>query len=394
MASRILPTATAIGRMLSVLHRGGPMTRAEATARTHLARSAAGEAVDELVSLGLVRSRDAARTGARGRPSAELRIVTDAATAVTVSVGRNGAELCLVNLSRLIVAREAVSIAFNDTPPEVSLATLADTIERFIQKYDDHNIQGIGISLPGMVDAADGVALAVLPLNWRNVPVVSYLRQRLRLPLPLTLGHDAALGTIAEFRMGSTQKSRRLLSLTGEAFGVGAGLVMASGPNSQLADHALQAGHLIVIPDGPQCSCGSRGCLELYVDGRALRVALDLPLEAGAVEIERILKTLTRHEADLRGLDKVAEILAIALISLVNTLGPDVVVLAGLLAPLAGLYDELLQTAVRRAVVAQVEEVRLTSSTLADAVAIGAAEVALEPFLADPSPRAIDQRAT
>ncbi|MGB4137788.1 MAG: ROK family transcriptional regulator [Microbacterium sp.] len=385
MANRRQLDATAQGRVLSALHRGGPMTRAQATSWAGLARSAAGNAINDLVERGLIRSRDAEPTGIRGRPSAELSVVADAGAALAVKISDHGAEVCVVDLARRVTAHGHAEIRFDRLPPETSLPRLADAIDEFVGDPVERRIRGIGISVPGMVDAEHGVARAVLSLGWRNVPVIDDLLRRMAHPLPIQLGHDAALGAIAEFRLGDHTDARRLLALTSESFGVGAGLVTSSGPTSQLADHALQAGHLIVAPQGPLCSCGSRGCLELFIDGRALRQVLGLSASVEPEHIDARLRALSRVDADRIGLPSLVEHLGTGLTSLVNTLGPDAVILSGLLAPVADLYRDALDEAVGRAVVAQVEPVTLATSRNADAVVIGAAEIALSSFLADPT---------
>src|SRR6185437_9471241 len=100
----------------------------------------------------------------------------------------------------------------------------------------------------------------------------------------------------------------------------------------------MEVGHTSADPDGPACSCGSRGCLELVADTRALMRAAGLP-EAPVTGIEYRARVLIEdaergEPGALRAVDEVATRLGTGLAGLVNLLDPDRILLGGLLARL------------------------------------------------------------
>jgi predicted NBD/HSP70 family sugar kinase len=366
--------------MLSALRTDGPMTRSDATAGASLARSAAGKAVEALERLALLRAGSTVGDGTPGRPSATLEIVGSGAVVIACALSSNGLDLAVVDLTRKIKLRRFESFDAIGMVPLETLTRIAGTINEVHASLGSTCV-GIGISVPGVFDAHSGLARAVLPLGWRNIPMAAVLDESLPADVPVVIAHDATLGALAEFRMGAGRGAQRLLYLAGQQIGVGSALILAD-EQSGRSDHPLQAGHLIVDPSGPQCSCGSRGCLELLVDGRAMVAAMgDSSVPSS---MDAVVRALSQPTAVPAAMDRIVDHLQVGLISLVNTLSPDRVVFAGTLSPLMTRFEERMNAALELSVVAQIQPVTLVGSTFGDAQIFGAAELAFEPLLRDP----------
>jgi predicted NBD/HSP70 family sugar kinase len=367
--------------MLSALRTDGPMTRSDATAAASLARSAAGKAVDDLQRLALLRAGSTVGDGTPGRPSATLEIVGSGAVVIACVLSSNGLDLAVVDLTRTIKLRRFESFNAIGMDPLETLARIARNINEVHASLGSKCV-GIGISVPGVFDPHTGVARAVLPLGWRNIPMAAVLDESLPADVPVLIAHDATLGALAEFRMGAGRGAQRLLYLAGQQIGVGSALILAD-EQSGRSDHPLQAGHLIVDPAGPQCSCGSRGCLELLVDGRAMVAAMG-EVSSAPSSMDTVLNALSQSNAVPAAMDRIVDHMQVGLISLVNTLSPDRVVFAGTLSTLMSRFEERMNDALELSVVAQIQPVTLVGSTFGDAQIFGAAELAFEPLLRDP----------
>jgi len=83
--------------------------------------------------------------------------------------------------------------------------------------------------------------------------------------LPVSLANDGQCAIIAEWRFGDA--ARRLSNFVYVYFGVGlgSGVMIHSAAFGGAAGNAGELGHLTVVPDGHDCICGKRGCLETYV---------------------------------------------------------------------------------------------------------------------------------
>jgi glucokinase len=135
--------------------------------------------------------------------------------------------------------------------------------------------QSLGMGVPGLADLETGVVkfLPNLPTQWRETPAGAYLVQALGCPVRLL--NDVRLATLGELVYGHGRAHNGEAhegALLFFALGTGIGGGMAFDGRLYLGPMGASAefGHMTVVPDGPLCSCGSRGCLEIYAAGPAL----------------------------------------------------------------------------------------------------------------------------
>lgn len=145
------------------------------------------------------------------------------------------------------------------------LQVTADAIRPLLDKYA--GMQAIGIGFPGFIDPQTGV-LAQSPNfpGLRNVNLGHDLGQLLG--LPVRVENDANAAAYGEF-CHLSQPAGGLLYL-GLGTGVGAGLVVNHHVWAGQHGYALEAGHIIVVPDGPLCGCGNQGCVEQYASATGI----------------------------------------------------------------------------------------------------------------------------
>src|SRR5258706_7157606 len=224
-------------------------------------------------------------------------------------------------------------------------------------------------------------------LGWADVPLGHLLARSLDLGVPIALGNEADLGAIGELRRGAAIGSDNVLFISGEV-GVGGGLIVDGRPLTGAAGYGGEVGHIPVNRNGLACRCGSAGCWETEVgEGALLRLA-GHPPDGGRSEVEAVLREAADGSAvALAALDAVGRWLGYGLAGLVNVFNSQLVVLGGVFCrihpfvtrPLAEEFD-------RRTLPASRALVKIVPATLAvDASLRGAAELAFDPFLADPA---------
>lgn len=226
---------------------------------------------------------------------------------------------------------------------ESGLQRVADVIRDALKDADrpPGSLAGIGIGCPGPVDMEKGIVLDPPNLGWENVNVKRRLEKEFDCPVAVI--NDVDAGVYGEYRFGAAKKARTALGVF-PGTGIGGGCIYDGTILRGKSLSCFEIGHIPVMPDGPLCGCGQRGCLEavasrLTVASNAARavfrgeaphlqeaVGTDLAdirsgvlaeaIQAGDEVIEQII----RHAADHIG-DAVAGV--------IHLIAPDVIVLGG-----------------------------------------------------------------
>jgi glucokinase len=131
------------------------------------------------------------------------------------------------------------------------------------------DLAGVGVGCGGPMAWPSGV---VSPLNipqWRSFPLRARLQDRFA-GTPVRVHNDAICLVAAEHWRGAGRGARNVLGMV-VSTGVGGGLILDSRVIEGASGNAGHIGHVVVDPeDGPECTCGGRGCLEAIARGPAL----------------------------------------------------------------------------------------------------------------------------
>ncbi|MBM7503946.1 ROK family protein [Agromyces aurantiacus] len=374
-----------LARVLGLVHLEGPLSRARLTSLTGLNRSTIAALAGELVEIGLVEERAPDPTNRVGRPSPvvapDVRVV-----AIAVNPEVDAVTIAAVGLNGRIAARERIEVDHLVTPEETARLT-ADAIARWrAASLRSARFAGVGLAVPGLVRASDGLVRFAPHLEWREAPIRAFVEEATG--LPTAVGNDASLGAIAEHLFGAGRGVDDLVYLNGGASGIGGGLIVhgrAVGGTSGYAGEFGQNRPGIASADDRRAA---GGVLEDEVSRTRLLEAVGLRAADEPTLAAAIRSALDGADAATVAaeLDRQRRILATALANAVNVLNPSLVILGGFLATLADLDPEALRAAMAaQAMPAAVEDVEVRVAALGeDRLMIGAAEAAFAGLLADP----------
>jgi len=370
-----------LGTVLGHVHRAGRLSRAELTARMGLNRSTIAGLVAELESLGLAEQAkpSGARLGA-GRPSVDVKARTGAYV-LAVDLRVDGLTVARIGLGGVVQSRATGPVPAGHDPASIcsSVVELMRLVVKDVEP--DAALVGVGVGVPGIIRAEDGLVRLAPNLGWHDVPFAQILGERIGgIGVPV-LGNDADLGALAEHLRGAGVGVEDLIYLSGEV-GVGAGVIVSGHKLEGAGGYAGEIGHMPFYPHGKLCHCGAYGCWETEIGAEAIAVAIGCPPErVGA--LGEFLEGVHDAPPDLR---LVGQHLGRGLAGLVNMLNPRVIVLGGYLRSLFPLVHEDVERELAvHALTAPREVVKVTLPGLGgDSVLHGAAELAFEPLLADP----------
>lgn len=248
-------------------------------------------------------------------------------------------------------------------------------------------ISAISIAVPGTVSFEEGVVVKA-----PNVPSLDGFRLAAalesELKLPAILENDANAAAIGEMWQGAGRGHNSIVCVT-LGTGVGGGIILDGRLWRGADGSAAEIGHLGVDPfGGVPCTCGSRGCLEVYASATAI---VRMTREARPRYPDSILHTseaLTSEKVYMAGVEgdelavevfrRMGVYLGIGLASLVNLLNPEIIVIGGGLSNGWDLFEQHMhQQVIERAFPLPARSVKITRAECGDdAGFLGAARLA------------------
>jgi glucokinase len=191
---------------------------------------------------------------------------------------------------------------------------------------EGHTVVGIGVVTPGMVEADKGIVKYASTLGWTDVPLGAILSSALG--VPVQLGHDVRSSGLAEALYGaSVGVADSVLVAIGT--GVAASILSDGHPVAGAVTTAGELGHIPAIPDGEPCTCGQRGCLEVYLSGAGLARRYAAAGGVPGLDARAISLRLGHDEIADRVWADGVRALALGLASVTLLIDPSVIVLAG-----------------------------------------------------------------
>ena len=373
-----------LARVLRYLHEDGELSRSELVARTGLNRSTVGALVSDLVITGIVEEVPGSG-GSVGRPSLVVRTRESSAFVIAFDLRVDRIVGAAISIGGRVIAQ--VERPKSDGPFAVAKATevLIDcTSELFEHVPNGSAWVGVGIAIPGVIDAEIGLVRKAPNLGWLDVNFEEHVTRELNAVFGATprviLGNDANLGAIAEFVRGAGRNASSVVYLSGDV-GVGGGVALEGRVLSGASGYAGEIGHMVVNPGGHACNCGNTGCWETEVGRDAI-----LRSSGDFSGISNIIEAVISGDAQaIQGLRGVGRWIGIGLSNLVNTFDPDVIVLGGHLADVYPFVrDEVIQEITKSRPLFETRALITLPSFDIGSTLVGASEIAFAALLNDP----------
>ncbi len=187
--------------------------------------------------------------------------------AVGVDLGGTKIAFVLIDEQGSVLANYHLPTGVPEGPAAV-LDRIAQGI-RFLLEKAGQPVAGIGMGSPGHLNPVAGVVHNAVNLAWRDVPLCAEVRQRLGIDLPIWLQKDTNAAVLGEMYYGAARGFKDIV-LVAVGTGLGVGVVVDGHLLMGTTNYATDVGHLSLDPAGRQCSCGLRGCTEMYVSGKGL----------------------------------------------------------------------------------------------------------------------------
>ncbi|MEO9871057.1 ROK family protein [Ekhidna sp.] len=184
-----------------------------------------------------------------------------------IDIGGTSTTIGLVSEEGSIIDRSIIQIAdFASDSIDLFIEQMALEVEKLAEKHEC-KIQGVGIGAPNG-NYYNGTIEYAPNMPWKDVhPIAPVLEKRLSCPAVLT--NDANAGAIGEMQFGVAKDLKDFIYIT-LGTGLGSGIVAGGEVIYGHDGFAGEMGHSILVPDGRNCTCGRKGCLEAYVSLRGI----------------------------------------------------------------------------------------------------------------------------
>ena len=204
------------------------------------------------------------------------------------------------------------------------------------------DIDSVGMGTPGTVNQ-DGVIEFANNLAFNNVPARTMLAKRIKKPEEkVFIENDANCAALGEAYAGCGNGAKDFVAVT-LGTGVGSGVIIGGKIVNGVNYAGGECGHMVIVVDGEQCSCGRKGCWEAYASATALirqtKKAMEeypdslmhkLAKEEGKVSGRTAFDAMRLGDiAGIKVVDDYIKYVACGLINIVNALQPEIICIGG-----------------------------------------------------------------
>ena len=311
------------GVVLNLIRRRQPISRADLARVSGLQRSTVSLITEQLIRERWVVNGPMGRLP-RGRRPTFLRL-NDRRAILVADLRPAQTTVGVADVNGHFLSQEIMP-----TPPDpqATAENLGARIRHLMQMHPQMVFEGIGISLPGRFDQKTKRVVFAPNLKWPEFDFKAAVEQATGMRVDLENAANACV--LAEVWFGHGEKIRDMVVVT-VSEGVGTG-VFANGQLARgLNGMAGEFGHVSLDPNGPPCSCGGRGCWEVYASNRAaLRYYREASAAPDGLSFQDLLALAEAGDLlALKALDKMAHALGRGMRMIVAGLAPEEIVIVG-----------------------------------------------------------------
>uniref|UniRef100_C5D498 ROK family protein n=1 Tax=Geobacillus sp. (strain WCH70) TaxID=471223 RepID=C5D498_GEOSW len=314
--------------VLKLIREKNNISRAEIAKITGLNKATVSALVDELISEHFV-SESGIGVSTGGRRPLMLRFNEAAGSLIGIELGVNYIYAVLTDLNAEIIWEKMCPFRANEKQETIIEKMIAMIHEAIRQApTTPYGIMGIGIGVPGIVDAEEGLVVFAPNLHWDHVSLSSILQKQWP-NYPIIIENEAKLAALGEKWFGAGKEFANFVYVSA-GIGIGAGVIIHNQLYRGIDGIAGEIGHHVIDVHGFRCSCGNNGCWEMYASEKYIQRRLEQEhyhsmLEGFSVEKVRALaESGDKQMAQI--LAEVGHYLGIGILHIIYAYNPEAVI--------------------------------------------------------------------
>jgi predicted NBD/HSP70 family sugar kinase len=329
-------TARDINRriVLNLIRTHQPISRADLARHSGLQRSTVSVIAEQLIKERWITEGANGHT-LRGRRPRFLHLNKERVGIIGINIRPVSTTLALADLDANFLAQDSFA-----TPqhPKEFLAKLVPRVRKLMDTRPELTFEGIGVSLPGRVHLATKQLVFAPNLGWSDFDLKTPLEKATGLPVELENAANSC--ALSEICFGRRAEGLSNLVIVTVSEGIGCGLIL----NHQLVQGSTgtagEFGHVALVQDGLECSCGNRGCWEMYAsNSAAVRYYSQATTSSRGrgsttgektISFDHLLRLAEQgDDKAVAALEQMAKYLGLGIAPLVAGLAPDMIIIVG-----------------------------------------------------------------
>lgn len=344
-----------------LIYENGSLSRTEIQQKTGIRPASITQLTRELIEEKILIEKGLGNNQ-KGKKQRLLTLNPNGGTVIGIEFDPQSIHGLLIDLENKIISEKNYTLPEEATGNQF-VEQLKKTIHQLIHADPTHMtpLLGIGIADPGLVDREQGVSLFCSQIaDWRDVPLRQIMEKEFQLPIYVEGNTNCKLLAESLFGAGRNFQNQIYIDLS---YGIGASLMTHGSFYYGAQGLAGELGHIQYDKSGPICSCGSHGCLEMFVSSSAVMRSIKNAIQHGVISpyldhirentaflsIHSFIKAANENDKFCASLvEEMGRTLGEVIANVVNLLNPEAILIGGELADLGDLIINPVKGTVRR----------------------------------------------
>lgn len=371
------------GMILNIIREKQPVSRVKISRMTGLNKSTVSSIISELLKEDLI-YEEVNEDQNIGRNPINLFLKLGKYYVGAVNIDSSITRIAVSDIDGSI--KSIVEIETDSKIPEEFVNKCADELLMLCEKLEIKNLEGLGVSITGIVDS-DKLTVNIAPnLGWENFNIGKVLKKRLSHVKNISIGNDAKASALAELRFGDHAIDLSNFVFLSIGQGIGSGIVVENKIMDGEFNASGEFGHMVIFEGGELCKCGNNGCWEAYASDRAI-VNRYLAKRPGKLDhaIDFIAQDIIdlAKENDLVAIEILKQTgyyLGLGIANIIKALDPHAIIIGGKITQVWHLiYPEIMKIVTQRAYFGREKSIKILPTSLKTLPRlIGAATLAIE----------------
>ncbi|MBP3626851.1 MAG: ribulose-phosphate 3-epimerase [Clostridia bacterium] len=244
---------------------------------------------------------------------------------VGVDIGGTKVNIGLFDEENRLICNAKIKVQKN---PDALFSSIAESLFDLLQTngIEKQEIMGCGIGIPGTVSEDKKTAIKIPNLGIENLNIAELFYKYTGFKSVVI--QDSRAAALGEYTSGNARQSKSLICIT-LGTGIGTGVILNGKIYSGFASSAGELGHFPAIPNGRECGCGKRGCVECYSAGKGLDITAKELYGENATAITLFDNAKAGDKKAVDAIINAVELLGKVIVGAVNLLSPDTLIFSG-----------------------------------------------------------------